>query len=48
LSSQFGDNRDVVIGYYLTEVWAEFSSFSEELPSRSYSLTNPYDVDMDE
>jgi uncharacterized pyridoxamine 5'-phosphate oxidase family protein len=48
LTSQFGDNREVVIGYYLTEVWAEFSSFSEELPSRSYSLTNKYDVDSDE
>jgi hypothetical protein len=45
LSSQFGDNREVVIGYYLTEVWAEFASFSEELPSRSYTLTNQYDVD---
>jgi uncharacterized pyridoxamine 5'-phosphate oxidase family protein len=45
LSSQFGDNREVVIGYYLTEAWAEFSSFSEELPSRSYSLKNKYDAE---
>lgn len=43
LTSQFGDNRDVVIGYYLTEVWAEFSSFSPELPSMQYTLTNKYD-----
>jgi uncharacterized pyridoxamine 5'-phosphate oxidase family protein len=44
LTSQFGDNRDVVIGYYLTEVWAEFQSFSPELPNRTYQLTNQYDA----
>lgn len=44
LTSQFGNMREVVVGYYLTEVWAEFSSFSEELPSRTYSLTNLYDT----
>ena len=43
LTSQFGDKRDVVIGYYLTEVWAEFSSFSQELQSRKYTLPNKYD-----
>ena len=43
LTSQFGNNRSVVIGYYLTEAWAEFSSFLPELPSRTYSLTNKYD-----
>ena len=43
LASQFGDKRDVVIGYYLTEVWAEFSSFSPELQSRKYTLPNKYD-----
>jgi uncharacterized pyridoxamine 5'-phosphate oxidase family protein len=43
LTSQFGKNRDVVIGYYLTEVWAEFQSFSETLPKRTYQLTNRYD-----
>lgn len=43
LTSQFGNNRNVVIGYYLTEVWAEFSSFSPELPSRTYSLKNRFD-----
>jgi uncharacterized pyridoxamine 5'-phosphate oxidase family protein len=43
LTSQFGDHREVVIGYYLTEVTAEFASFSPELPSRSYKLTNKYD-----
>lgn len=44
LTSQFGENRDVVIGYYLTEAWAEFNSFSEELPRRQYSLPNKFDV----
>jgi uncharacterized pyridoxamine 5'-phosphate oxidase family protein len=43
LTSQFGENRDVVIGYYLTEVWAEFQSFSPSLPHRTYQLANPYD-----
>lgn len=43
LTSQFGENRDVVIGYYLTEVWAEFSSFSDELPNKYYTLPNKYD-----
>jgi uncharacterized pyridoxamine 5'-phosphate oxidase family protein len=43
LTSQFGTNRDVVIGYYLTEVWAEFNSFSEELSGRTYTLKNEYD-----
>jgi uncharacterized pyridoxamine 5'-phosphate oxidase family protein len=43
LTSQYGDNRDVVIGYYLTEVWAEFNSFSEGLPRRTYTLKNMYD-----
>lgn len=44
LTSQFGDNREVVVGYYLTEVRAEFSSFSEELPSMKYTLLNKYDT----
>jgi uncharacterized pyridoxamine 5'-phosphate oxidase family protein len=43
LTSQFGTNRDVVIGYYLTEVWAEFNSFSEGLSGRKYALKNRYD-----
>ena len=43
LESQFGNNRDVVIGYYLTEVWAEFSSFSPELANKTYTLPNKYD-----
>ena len=43
LTSQFGNNRDVVIGYYLTEVCAEFSSFSPELSNQVYSLPNKYD-----
>lgn len=44
LTSQFGDMREAVVGYYLTEVWAEFNSFSEELPRKTYSLRNCYDA----
>lgn len=44
LTSQFGENRDVVVAYYLTEVWAEFRSFSAELPQKQYTLPNRYDV----
>ena len=43
LTSQFGNNRDVVISYYLTEVWVEFSSFSPELANKTYTLPNKYD-----
>lgn len=43
LTSQFGSRRDLVIGYYLTEVWAEFSSFAPELTSHTYQLPNKYD-----
>jgi uncharacterized pyridoxamine 5'-phosphate oxidase family protein len=46
LTSQFGSNRDVVIGYYLTEVWAEFNSFSEGLSGKTYTLKNMYDSDF--
>jgi uncharacterized pyridoxamine 5'-phosphate oxidase family protein len=38
LTSQFGNQREVVIGYYLTEVEAEFCSFSTELENRKYRL----------
>jgi len=44
LTSQFGNNRDVVIGYYLTEVRAEFASFSNELPNKNWKLPNKYDT----
>ncbi len=44
LTSQFGERRDAVIGYYLTEAWAEFASFSDELPNISYSLVNKFDT----
>ena len=44
LTSQFGENREVVIGYYLTKAWAEFNSFSEELPQQHYSLPNKFDT----
>ena len=43
LTSQFGSHREFVIGYYLTEVWAEFSSFSPELPNKTYRLPNRFD-----
>lgn len=44
LTSQFGNRREYVIGYYLTEAWAEFSSFSGELQNKSYKLMNKYDT----
>ena len=44
LTSQFGSHRDVVIAYYLTEVWAEFASFSSELPNKTYQLPNQFDT----
>ncbi|MBQ3156374.1 MAG: pyridoxamine 5'-phosphate oxidase family protein [Clostridia bacterium] len=43
LTSQFGNMREFVIGYYLTEVWAEFVSFSNELPKMTYLLPNKFD-----
>lgn len=43
LSSQFGSSKNRVIGYYLTEVWAEFASFSPNLTNKKYRLTNIYD-----
>lgn len=43
LTSQFGDNKEAVIGYYLTDVQAEFRSFNEELPAKNYELKNIYD-----
>lgn len=43
LTSQFGDRRDVVIGYYLTEVWAEFQTFSPELKNHTWKLKNRFD-----
>lgn len=46
LTSQFGDNREVVVAYYLTEAWAEFNSFADGLPHRSYTLTNQFDVEV--
>ena len=46
LTSQFDANRDLVIGYYLTEVTAEFVSFSEELTNRTWTLTNHFDSDQ--
>ena len=44
LTSQFGSNREVVVAYYLTEVWAEFNSFTDWLPHRRYKLTNEFDT----
>ncbi len=48
LTSQFGDKKEFVIAYYLTEVWVEFTSMSSELPSKTYSLLNKYDIKQDE
>lgn len=44
LTSQFGEEREMVIAYYLTDVWVEFKSFSTELPNKTYNLTNKYDL----
>ena len=46
LTSQFGDNREVVVAYYLTEAWAEFNSFTDGLLHRSYTLTNQFDTEV--
>ncbi|MBQ9328748.1 MAG: pyridoxamine 5'-phosphate oxidase family protein [Solobacterium sp.] len=43
LTSQFGENRNHVIGYYLTEAWAEFSTFHPDLQNHRYTLTNSFD-----
>lgn len=43
LTSQFGDHRDVVVGYYLTDVWAEFQTFSPELKNHTWKLKNKFD-----
>ena len=43
LTSQFGEQREYVVAYYLTNVWMEFSSFSPELAHKAYQLTNKYD-----
>lgn len=43
LASQFGDKKQVVIGYYLTECWAEFASFHPDLENRKYELKNKFD-----
>lgn len=46
LTSQFGDDREVVVAYYPTEAWAEFNSFTDGLPRRSYTLTNKFDTEV--
>lgn len=46
LSSQYGSRRSCVVGYYLTEAWAEFASFSKELSNQKYQLTNIYDYNQ--
>ena len=47
LTSQWGDKREFVIAYYLTEAWAEFQSFSSELSNRTYMLPNKFDEQKD-
>lgn len=44
LTEQFGEARDMVVAYYLTEVRAEFRSFSRGPPQMRYTLPNPYDT----
>lgn len=46
LTSQFGDDREVVVAYYLTEAWAEFNSFTDGLPRHGYTLTNKFDTEV--
>ena len=46
LTSQFGDDWEVVVAYYLTEAWAEFNSFTDDLPHRSYMLPNSFDTEI--
>ena len=43
LTSQFGNIREVVIGYYLSDVQAEFESFSPQLTHRRYTLSGGND-----
>ena len=45
LTSQFGEHREAVIAYYLTDAWAEFVSFEPSLPRRTYQLVNRFDTD---
>lgn len=44
LTSQFGDSREHVVAYYLTDAWAEFASFTDGLPNRRYELPNKFDA----
>lgn len=46
LTSQFGEQRELVVAYYLTEAWAEFNSFTDDLPHRNYSLSNKFDREV--
>lgn len=43
LTSQFGNQREKVIAYYLTDVWVEFNSFRPDLPKKYYRLKNKFD-----
>lgn len=40
LTSQFGNRREVVVAYYLSDVWVEFTSFSDQIPNQKYQLPN--------
>lgn len=44
LTSQFGNDRSHVVGYYLTDAWAEFATFTEGLPNKRWDLTNKFDA----
>lgn len=43
LKSQYGDKKEKIVGYYLTDVWAEFCSFDETIGSYKYNLPNKFD-----
>ncbi len=44
LTSQFGNNRSVVIAYYLTDFTIEFTSFSSELQNYFYHFDSYQEV----
>jgi uncharacterized pyridoxamine 5'-phosphate oxidase family protein len=48
LTSQFGNKKEVVIGYYLSDVTMEFRSFEPTLSNYDYKLPTPYDSEEEE
>ena len=44
LTKQFGDDKKMIIAYFLTDVEAELASFTEGIPARKYILENSKDA----